>query len=81
MRDPNPINDDLALDDVELWLEFRQHACLVATCDDSAEIAVRLCRMRDLLQEYLGKPIDHGDFRDLIRNTEVDELAGIDEAE
>jgi len=73
MTKPDPFNDKLDMDDSDLLAEFRMHAFLVATCDDGAEIAVRMCRMRDLLQEYLGKPIGHGDFRDQLRRAEIEE--------
>lgn len=62
---PDPLNDDLGGEDTDLMDEILGHAKAIAE-DRNYDIqswAVRVSRMRDLLQELLGKPIDHGDFR------------------
>lgn len=61
--DPDPFNDDLSGDDVELMEEIRGHARVLVREDvDLTGWALRVRRMRDLLQELLGKPIDHPDI-------------------
>ncbi len=66
MRSPDPLNDDLGLEDADLFQEIGEHAKVIVEGDEEIAVtALRVCRMRDLLQEYLGKPIDHPDLRQI----------------
>ncbi len=64
MNEPDPRNDDLGLDDTDMIAEIKAHAEQIAEDEDEDVTvwALRMCRMRDLIQEYFGKPIDHEDF-------------------
>jgi len=51
------------LDDQELLDEIRSHAQAIVSSDGRQDWPSRVARMRDLLEELHGKPIDHGDLK------------------
>jgi hypothetical protein len=59
MTHPNLLN----LSDDEIVEEVRAHARSIAESDKPREYVSRVLRIRDLLEELFGKPIDHSDLK------------------